>query len=47
MIFKKAWFWTLLVGLLVGLYAGFQAGSVTGYQQAIDALRRIAPPIRQ
>ena len=43
MILKSRWFWGFIIGLLVGIYAGYNAGLVSGYEEALEALKRVAP----
>ena len=45
-ILKQPWFWALLGGLAVGVYVGYHAGLVTGYEQALEALKNVTkiPP---
>jgi len=47
MILKSSWFWAFVVGVIIGLYAGYHAGLVSGYEHALDALKRIAPGLAQ
>ena len=43
MILKSKLFWGFVVGLAIGVYAGYNAGLVSGYEEALDALKRVTP----
>ena len=46
MVLKSGWFWAFLIGLAMGAYAGYHAGLVSGYEEALEALKRIMPGSR-
>ncbi len=43
MVLKSGWFWAFVVGLAIGIYAGYNAGLVSGYEEALEALKRVVP----
>ena len=45
MILRSMWFWTFIIGLGMGMYAGYHVGLVSGYEEALNALKRVVPGI--